>query len=384
MIELHQNIHRIQDIHVIRRPRRVRTFMKSVALLYIVLSLPSLFLSSPKSRKLHTLPDGAGESCPFNLGQFIPPAVNRTVADDAVKFAREIDAETVVREALEKSVLKRKTIFVGDSVTRQAFSSLGCMLYKSGVINGVTDSYIAWQSNFKENDSKRQFNDARIRFWSEGKSNQIFYHPTGGMINTYGWGFEKAFSPMEGAEHWLQSCEKREPFMLDTYKLRKERGFHQFRFIFNEDDFEKVPLTRSDVVIFNAGIHPGTRAKNLENIALLADCMKEARSRGEAPIWPKLRYMRTSPQHFKSESGKWTAESAGLLCTEEDGEDPYFLEDLETIEGKLPILGKNMDLKHLSHLHLGFTDDKIDCTHWAMPGVPNLFVKVIMKTLINL
>jgi len=100
MIELHQNIHRIQDIHVIRRPRRLRTFLKSIVLLCIVLSLPSLFVSSPKSRKLHTLPDGAGESCPFNLGQFIPPAVNRAVADDAVKFAREIDTESVVREAL--------------------------------------------------------------------------------------------------------------------------------------------------------------------------------------------------------------------------------------------------------------------------------------------
>jgi len=388
MIAFNQNIHRTQDIHLLSRPRRMRASIKIIIVLCVLLSLSSLSLSGPKSRKLLTIQDGAGESCPFNLGQFTPPAVNRAVADDAAMLARKIDAESVVREAVEKSALSRKTILVGDSLTRQTFSSLGCMLHKSGVIDGDTDSYIAWQSDTNEDNSLRHFNDARIKFWLEGKAHQIFYHPTAGMVNEYGWGFERGISPIESSEHWLQSCEKREPFVLDTYKLRKKDIFRHLQIFFNENDFEKVPLTKNDIVIFNAGLHPGTRAKNLKSIAQLADCMKEARGRGEAPMWPKLRYMRSSQQHFSSETGTWTRESSSLPCaTREDLKDPYYLEDLENIEGKLPILGKNINLKHVSHLHIGSTLNKkkvMDCTHWAMPGIPNLFVKVIMRALINL
>ena len=36
-------------------------------------------------------------------------------------------------------------------------------------------------------------------------------------------------------------------------------------------------------------------------------------------------------------------------------------------------------MKQLDHLHV----TQFDCSHWAMPGVPNFFAKEVMKRLIN-
>jgi len=386
---LHQSIRKEKPsrLHRVRESFKIITCILLASLSLNLLLTTSLF--TPKSRRLLTLKDGAGESCPFNLGQFIPPVVNRKTADAAASFARQIDAESVVRLALEREALHRKTILVGDSLTRQIFASLGCMLYREGVLD---EYYTAWQSDMDEGDPLRHFNDARIRYWWKGKHNQIFFHPTAGMINEYGWGFERQSSPLKGTEHWLESCEKREPFFLNTYKVRNNGRLRMLQTFFNTKDplFEKLPLGINDVVIFNAGIHPSTRTKNLKKIAQLADCMREARSRNEAPIWPTIRYMRSSQQHFTSDAGTWTLESGNSRCLTIDETknmtDPYYLEDMQYLEGKLPILGGNVGLKHLPHLHAGVMPGgkKVDCSHWAMPGVPNLFVKVIMRSLINL
>ena len=60
------------------------------------------------------------------------------------------------------------------------------------------------------------------------------------------------------------------------------------------------------------------------------------------------------------------------------------MKDLEMLEGKLPILGKDMNLLELGHLHRGYLQGKVDCIHWAMPGVPDLFAKEVATTLASM
>ena len=329
--------------------------------------------------------NGAGEYCPFYVGKIAPPEVDLNTANAAVEYSRKANAESVLQEALETSAFSRKTILVGDSLTRQTYITIGCMLHKFGVIDGERDSYIAWQNDKHENNPDKMFRDARIRFKWKGELNEIFYHPTAGRINEFGWNYYMQAGPLKGTENWLESCQKREPFFLDTYKLKKKHHGPHLSVLFNDRDFEKVRLDRNDVVIINAGFHPTGRKRNLQRIAQLADCMNEARSRGEGQNWPMIRYMRTSQQHFASENSNYDKESSGSPCREaENGQDPYYLEDLEYMEGKLPVLGKKINFKNLYHLHIGEkANGKTDCSHWAMPGVPNMFAKVVMKSLIN-
>jgi len=181
---------------------------------------------------------------------------------------------------------------------------------------------------------------------------------------------------------------------LDTHTIKKE--FQHVHTFFNETDsrFEKHPLGKNDVIIFNAGLHTGMRKNNLNRIAKLSNCVQEARTMAEDLQWPSLLYMKSSQQHFSSVDGTYSQDSAMLPCRAKNEianlTDTYFLEDIEKLEGKLPILGKDINLTQLGHLHLGFTKKgveldqiKIDCTHWAMPGVPRLFVKEIAKTLLQ-
>jgi len=120
--------------------------------------------------------DGAGELCPFNLGRYVPPFVTDKVALTSAEFAISVDAESIVREVIEKEIFGRNLVLVGDSLTRQTFISLVCLLYKAGI---VEEYHIAWQSDMNENDKRRHFNDARVRL----KTGQIFFHPTAGMVN---------------------------------------------------------------------------------------------------------------------------------------------------------------------------------------------------------
>ena len=60
---------------------------------------------------------------------------------------------------------------------------------------------------------------------------------------------------------------------------------------------------------------------------------------------------------------------------------------MERLEGKLAILGKDMNLLPLGHLHRGNLVGPrpvVDCSHWAMPGVPDLFAKEVATALTSM
>jgi len=378
-----QNILRIKQNHALPRQRRVRESIKIIMLLCGLLFISTAFFPSehaPNIRKLRMVGDGTGEYCPYMQPSFFVP--HERTAGPAVDHLRTFDLESVLQESLEASALNGKTILVGDSLTRQSFIAFSCLLYKSGLVNGNKDSYIAWQSDREQDSNDRQFNDARAAFRWKGKANQIFFHPTAGRVNEYGWGYERPSSPMEGTENWLESCKKREPFLLDTYRLKDESSHIQH--FFNNHDFEKLQLDNNDAVIINAGFHPSTRSRNLEKIAELTDCMNEARVHGEGQNWPKIYYMRTSQQHWPSEDGTSNKEVGGLPCRSlKHGQDPYYVQDLKYLEGKVHILGDKIDFNQFSQYHIGAKKTRYDCSHWALPGVPNLFVKEIMKARMN-
>jgi len=218
----------------------------------------------------------------------------------------------------------------------------------------------------------------------------LLYHPTAGRVINYGWKDMDGRNPLHGNEHWLQSCEERKPFFLITYKIPNDAPSPNVSLDFknteNEKYFDIIPLDSNDVVIFNASVH-GQRMDNLKNIVRLSECMENARSNGEAPNWPTLLYMRTSPQHFDTRTGEWSRENrqSELCANRKDQQDTLLLEDLESLEGKLPIIGKDMNLLPLAHLHRANfnTRSNVDCTHWVMPGVPDFFAKEVATALVS-
>jgi len=317
--------------------------------------------------------DGGKAICPFYLdhhtkSRYVDP---ETMAA-ALEFSKEVDAESFLEGMLEKDMLNGNVVLVGDSLTRQNFIALGCLLHKEGLAD---QHYIAWPNN----GGLRQFNDARIQFSRNGKTNNFYFHPTAGLVNSYDWGFELYMSPMHGEEDWLQSCRDRKPFFLDTYTTNQDVEPHNERLAFDKADehFEKVALGGDDVIVLNAGFHSG-RKDNLNKIVELADCMKEARANLEAPDWPSVLYMRTSQQHFMTENGAYptNGETPECMSLEQSKnlQDPYLAEEIEMLFGKIPIIGKDMNINH-PHLHVS---NERDCSHWAMPGVPSIFVKEIM------
>ena len=65
------------------------------------------------------------------------------------------------------------------------------------------------QYRLRTHNKHKNFFDTHIRFQRNGKSNELLYHPTAGRVTNYGWKDMDGRNPLNGNEHWLQSCEER-------------------------------------------------------------------------------------------------------------------------------------------------------------------------------
>ena len=55
------------------------------------------------------------------------------------------------------------------------------------------------------------------------------------------------------------------------------------------------------------------------------------------------------------------------------------------LEGKISIIGREIDTASMGEFHLGLSNRQqvVDCTHWSMPGVTDLYAKEIMKSIVK-
>lgn len=130
----------------------------------------------------------------------------------------------------------RRIVTIGDSVIHQIYISLTCLTHKADEWKD-TDEFVP---------------DRRV--WLKDGA-ELLHAPWGGNILTYGWEQQRidqpvATEPYYDDSKWLDSCKKREPFTLITYRKASNyaRAMHLSRIKSEEADklLEKVQLKRKE------------------------------------------------------------------------------------------------------------------------------------------
>ena len=257
-----------------------------------------------------------------------------------------------VRQALTSGNLdNRRVILIGDSVMYQIFISLVCLSRSAGglveygrkakVIGGASIMFSEWGGKLLSFNARKQ---ATVE-----KNRDFFLSHLG----------ESA----RAGHNWIRSCEDREDMR-----------------------FEGMPLTSNDIVFTHATVHGEGRQSNMENIVRLLTCMEHARNNGEDPGWPTIRIVASLPQHFPEPGGEYSGAAGAdpdgcLLSINPEESEFYQQETLHFVQNGIPLVGRDLGLEDLGMYHIGGTNPevKLDCTHWSLPGVPDLIAKEMME-----
>eukprot|EP00984_Skeletonema_dohrnii_P026036 scaffold15293_cov159-Skeletonema_dohrnii-CCMP3373.AAC.1 len=278
----------------------------------------------------------------------------------------------------------RKTIIIGDSLMHQIYISLSCLSHRAGAWESV-DSFVA---------------DRRV--WLKNGS-ELIYSPWASRILHFNWKnptHDKPSSddPFYDNMDWVEACQKREPFLLHSYKkaansvLKPEDVSTRIPTLsIDPKDHslqEKVVLTREDTVFVSGSLH-SRRAENMRKLNHLFDCMEEARlSNEDHPGWPTIKYIASPPQHFPGSVDGHYARPVDLskTCLQTvDLTNNRFYKEESRLEGKVSIIGREIEASKMGQFHMGLRptlDGKVvDCTHWTMPGVTDIYAKEIVNSI---
>ena len=167
--------------------------------------------------------------------------------------------------------------------------------------------------------------------------------------------------------------------------IRIERGKEA-----NNAALEKVVLTSTDAVVINAGLHH-TRDSNVARLIELLDCIDDAKAQNKTLDWPRIVYLRSSPQHFWTTNGAFGGDflnntsQNGERCRESIDRNDRLQEDIEKFEHRIPVLGTHLDVESMGSYHVASIKflERNDCSHWTMPGVPDLYSREIARWIID-
>ena len=257
-----------------------------------------------------------------------------------------------VRQALTSGNLdNRNVILIGDSVMYQIFISLVCLARSAGglveygrkakVIGNASIMFSEWGGKILTFNERKQATVERNR-------------------DTF---LSRLGESARPGHNWIKSCEDREVMK-----------------------FEGVPLSSKDIVFTHATVHGDGRQSNMQKIVRLLTCMDHARNNGEDPGWPTIRIVASLPQHFPGPGGAYSdssvADTDGCLISINPVESEFYQEEtLHFVDNGIPLVGRDLGLEDLGMYHIGSTNPevKLDCTHWSLPGVPDLIAKEIME-----
>jgi len=257
-----------------------------------------------------------------------------------------------VRQALTSGNLdNRRVILVGDSVMYQIFISLVCLARSAGglveygrkakIIGNASIMFSEWGGKLLTFNERKQ---ATVE-----KNRDTFLSRLGESARP--------------GHNWIKSCEDREVMK-----------------------FEGLALTANDIVFTHATVHGEGRQANMEKIVRLLTCMDHARNNGEDPGWPTIRIVASLPQHFPGPGGAYSdadvVDPDGCLLSINPVESEFYQQEtLHFVENGIPLVGRDLGLEDLGMYHIGGTNPevKLDCTHWSLPGVPDLIAKEMME-----
>ena len=281
------------------------------------------------------------------------PPYNVSALTGSAQMSYQSGTLSAVRQALTSGNLDNKrVVLIGDSVMYQIFASLVCLARSAGglvdehslsakVIGGSQIMFDEWGGELLTYNSRKQETMEKDREIFLGRLAEKDRH----------------------GHNWLTSCEDRETMR-----------------------FEGISLTGNDIVLTHATVHLAGRQANMEKIVRLLTCMEHARRNGEDPGWPTILVVASLPQHFPERGGEYSdaarVDPNGCLVSIRPEENQFYQQEtLHFVQNGITLVGRDLGLEDLGMYHIGALNPEVrlDCTHWSMPGVPDLIAKEIME-----
>ena len=280
----------------------------------------------------------------------------------------------------------RKLVLDGDSLTRQLFISLSCMLWSAGYVTDYTISnYDVWSGgenptlkNFNYTASERFYKQVHVKLKDDGEIYYVDYfnHAPNDMIR-----FGNMMQSMIRSA-CNSGSGSRSSGLLRWRNSNSERHYYKARYSLNKQDSPMI-LNKDDVVVVSAGHHDKIRPMYLDGYKQFFQCIQqEQQQRGyrEQPSsslsqWPHFFYQLSSVQGFNTIDGEYSTSQRlpgtdKLACRTEGGSTRLQKEDRDYLEGLAPFIADTIDLTNMGKYHVGGGD----CTHWVQPGGENLLV----------
>lgn len=251
---------------------------------------------------------------------------------------------------------RSRLVFIGDSLTRQVFISIACLLdgLHSSIVAETRGQWLQkWpchgSSNCVEGGKHSGFNVASVRFVNGA---EIHFLPLGGTVGR------------DQAEKGIVSRMIQE---LD------DKGFVTMRNRTALASWSPLRLSRNDTLLIIIGIH-----NKVGNVAAAARQLNELGNKlhakantsnvnyGRVMKNPLLWYMTTPTQHFWSRDGQHSA-NASTSCRETLPEKPRSKQEVEVLSPNDIDQVFNYDDLRLGGMHIG----NGDCSHYCMPGPPD-------------
>ena len=278
-----------------------------------------------------------------------------------------LDSAVRAVEAVVNGTLgNRRIVMVGDSLLRQVFISAGCLLSSLTTQRRVDwkESWPCSTLNCVTRGAHSGFDTAALQLKS---------------------GAEIHFYPLAGSLHGANEEPDAAVRMHREHAQLRQVQFGKYVSPFGGNS----TLGPSDVIVFNSGIHASGIDSQCIETALAASIGVDFLA---DPMAPRLVYVATPSQHFKSDDGTFggSPDSSPCVTSLPKKTDPrQDTEKLLLVPGvSVDAFLDNVDYENLGDLHIGLirttlapkSKKQYDCSHFCQPGVPD----VVASGLINL
>jgi GDSL/SGNH-like Acyl-Esterase family found in Pmr5 and Cas1p len=311
-------------------------------------------------------------SCPWEMSKFSCVHQGQlhkaSIALQYTQQAQGVDCKLRSFDGTELLRLlgNRSIVFAGDSIMRQMFLSMACMLYISPGVELVRDN-VVWEvsaimHNFKmllllfrsqlvpSFCSRTPCIAAQANWPCHGTSNCI----EGGQHSGFSWGCITFSS--DNNVTMLNMCVQQADEGIPIDEIAQHYGL--------------VPAY--DIIVANLGVHFMSQGRTAERLQQLRNVLQ--RYQNSAVPLPIVIYKETSPQHFPGHRGGMYEVALGQLytsCVETVDilYDARSMSEREMLQGKMPFLAVNPTAASNGLLKVttgvrGRTGDSVDCTHW--------------------
>lgn len=330
-------------------------------------------------------------SCPFEWSRY---SCVHQGQNDKARAGRDLMEDlwnTVLRQMLARyqqggDVLPQGTrmFLSGDSLLRQLFVALGCMLHSADLL---LDHYAHWSKkwpckyipNCIRSGPHGAFDVASLYIRSATNPDkvaaEIHYIPKVGNAEHVNNPTTSQYVSFPHLFVQLQASMEQDGFVVLP---PLSEGLGRESFLKGTNRTTALPsvlhpgderrLTDQDILLFCEGVHH-TIEEDAPLVALQSLGRQIQQQRTVGVSVPQLWYLTTPTQHFETANGQYEDGKAVTACSNATDVNPRREKEKGMLANAVDLIIDDED-----DLTLGFThvDLKFDCTHYCMPGVPDM------------